>query len=264
MRKRYLHVLNWDKYQARTDKEMPWCKLWGSLFDRPWFQRMPDSGKFLTFILLDLARKTGNKICEEYVSEDYLIGNYGFLNGKNSDLNGKNSDLRGKNSDLRGKNEVFKHLKSLVDNGFLSDNTSDIVDKIREEENRVYSPIVQNKPFDFKQVWDKYPSKTGVTKAREHFLKTVKTNEDFESINGCLDIYIRHLSVNTWKKAQNGSTWFNNWRDWVGFVEPNQATLTNAQNNLVTKLKKFGAKHENGNVNEVTSNPVISISKQDV
>jgi len=119
MRKRIFHVLNWDKYQSRTDKDMPWCKLWGSLFDRPWFQNMPDSAKFLALVLLDLARKTGNRIGEEYVFIGYLRGNYGILSGQN---------------------DVFKYLKLLSYNEFLSDNTSDIEEKIREEKKREENP----------------------------------------------------------------------------------------------------------------------------
>lgn len=118
MKKRILHVLNWDKYQARTDKDLPWCKLWGTLFDRPWFQLLPDSGKLLTIVLLDLARKTGNRIAEEYLFIEYLKGNYGILR------------------DFKTNKEVFILCKLLSDNDFLSDNASDIQDKIREDKTR--------------------------------------------------------------------------------------------------------------------------------
>jgi len=80
---------------------------------------MPDSAKFLALVLLDLARKTGNRIGEEYVFIGYLRGNYGILSGQN---------------------DVFKYLKLLSYNEFLSDNTSDIEEKIREEKKREENP----------------------------------------------------------------------------------------------------------------------------
>lgn len=104
--------MNWDKYQARTDKDLPWCKLWGTLFDRPWFQKLPDGAKFFALVMLDLARKTGNRIGEEYVFIDYLKGNYGILSTKK---------------------DVFMYAKMLSINGFLSDNMSDIQEEDKDK-----------------------------------------------------------------------------------------------------------------------------------
>lgn len=118
-RKRIIHILNWEKWQARSDKELPWLKLWGRLFKTPWFQFLPDDQKFCTIVLLDLARQFGNKIDEELVFNGYLKGNYGL---SISDEN------------------LFKLCKVLIDNKFLSDNCQTEVrlegDKIREDKIR--------------------------------------------------------------------------------------------------------------------------------
>jgi len=74
----------------------------------------------------------------------------------------------------------------------------------------------------FKDVWSKYPSKTGVGIALRNFRKTVKNLEDLDLIKNCLKTYLAHLAANDWKKPQNGSTWFNNWRDWIDFKETAQ------------------------------------------
>jgi hypothetical protein len=79
MRKRIIHVLNWEKYQARSDKELPWCKLWGALFKKPWFQNLKDDEKFCTITILDLARQFNNKLTEESIFKGYLRRKKGFL-----------------------------------------------------------------------------------------------------------------------------------------------------------------------------------------
>lgn len=119
MRKRIIHVLNWDKYQARSDKELPWCKLWGRLFRTPWFQLLDDPEKFVTIAILDLARQFNNKISEELIFKGYLRGNYGVFISEE---------------------RIFKLCKYLSDNEFLSDNCPTNVevegDKIRVDKIR--------------------------------------------------------------------------------------------------------------------------------
>lgn len=74
--------------------------------------------------------------------------------------------------------------------------------------------------FDFEYLWKKYLNKTGKTKAKDKFEKSVKTEDDYSNINIALDKYLAHLKIETWKKPQNGSTWFGNWKDWVDWIEP--------------------------------------------
>jgi hypothetical protein len=118
-RKKTIQVLNWDKYQARADKELPWCKLWGALFKRPWFQNLPDDEKFVTIVFLDLARQFNNKIPDLSEFKGYLRGNYGVF---------------------MDEERVFNLCKVLSDNEFLSDSASDIQDKTRQDKTRQESP----------------------------------------------------------------------------------------------------------------------------
>ena len=67
----------------------------------------------------------------------------------------------------------------------------------------------------FEDIWKRYPNKDGKKDALKHFKATVKGNGDWDKINLALDNYLAHLQVETWKKPKNGSTWFNNWEDWV-------------------------------------------------
>ena len=68
--------------------------------------------------------------------------------------------------------------------------------------------------FDFESVWVRYPNRIGKKEALRHFNASVKTGQDFIDINKALDNYVISDKV---KRGfiQNGSTWFNNWRDYV-------------------------------------------------
>jgi hypothetical protein len=67
---------------------------------------------------------------------------------------------------------------------------------------------------DFEEIWKLYPNSQGKKNARRHFFASVKTAADMERIKKALDNY--QLSKN-FKKGfiKNGSTWFNEWDDWV-------------------------------------------------
>ena len=162
MRRRILHLLNWNKYQARSDKELPWLKLWGRLFKTPWFQLLQDDEKFVTITMLDLARQFHNNIPEELIFKGYLKGNYGiFMNQE----------------------RISKLCKYLSDNDFLSDNCPTNVevegDKIRVELDKIRDKACANA----------HPPKEEVIK---YFVKLNKTEDIALS-------YYDHFTSNGWK-----------------------------------------------------------------
>jgi len=77
------------------------------------------------------------------------------------------------------------------------------------------------KKEQFLELWNKYPNKDGRTKAEIAFNKHIKTKEDWLAINTALANYLNSDRVKN-GYVKNGSTWFNNWRDWVDYVEPNK------------------------------------------
>ena len=73
-------------------------------------------------------------------------------------------------------------------------------------------------PRAFEKAWERYPSKTGQKAALKHFTFSVKTSTDWLDLQRALDNYLKSDRV---KRGfiQNGSTWFNNWRDWINYTE---------------------------------------------
>ena len=70
----------------------------------------------------------------------------------------------------------------------------------------------------FEQIWNKYPKKIGKKKSFRIFLKTVKTEQDFDNINKAIENYSHSKNVKE-GYIKNGQTWFNEWEDWTDFKE---------------------------------------------
>ena len=72
--------------------------------------------------------------------------------------------------------------------------------------------------FDFESIWGKYPRRVGKKMAEKHFMASIKTKKDFEDLTKALSNYLSSKRV-AGGFVQNGSTWFNNWRDWIDYKE---------------------------------------------
>lgn len=89
--------------------------------------------------------------------------------------------------------------------------------------------------YEFEPLWQKYPNKDGKKAALRSFKSSVKTPKDYDDIQIALTNYLQSEKVSK-GFIKNGSTWFNNWRDWV--TVSNGLTLSPAQQ----KLKDMGYK----------------------
>jgi hypothetical protein len=71
--------------------------------------------------------------------------------------------------------------------------------------------------FSFSDIWKLYPERIGKKAAEKHFKVSVKTQEDWNNINLALQNYLKSEKVSK-GFIQNGSTWFNNWTDWIDYT----------------------------------------------
>jgi len=74
----------------------------------------------------------------------------------------------------------------------------------------------------FDILWKKYPRRLGRKEAFRHFKASVKTEDDLVAINAALDTFKAQMDIEARApdKIQHGSTWFNNWRDWISYEPP--------------------------------------------
>jgi len=94
---------------------------------------------------------------------------------------------------------------------------------------------------EFLDIWNKYPKRDGKKEAEKHFNASIKNAKDCEDINIALENYLKCESVKN-GYIKNGSTWFNNWRDWIDFVEPVKSS------NNKQSIKRHSEKYSNGTV----------------
>lgn len=126
---------------------------------------------------------------------------------------------------LRKYRKAQNDNKSIV----ISDNKM-ITSKEEEEDKEIYkesrvitrSPFLKRQDVFFEGLWKRYPKRLGKKEAKRHFRGSVKTAKDYYSCKEALKNYIKHIRINgqETKFVKHGSTWFNNWQDWVDYKEP--------------------------------------------
>ena len=69
----------------------------------------------------------------------------------------------------------------------------------------------------FEKLWKDYPRKDGKKEAERHFNNSVQTDDDCYHIEKALQNYKTHIlnKKTEYQFIKMGSTWFNNWRDWI-------------------------------------------------
>ena len=82
----------------------------------------------------------------------------------------------------------------------------------------------------FEVLWEKYPSKDGRKAALKSFTKTVTDEALFAKCQTALNNYLCSRRVRD-GYIKNGSTWFNNWTDWINFKEVTPNDIDNDPGN---------------------------------
>ena len=79
-----------------------------------------------------------------------------------------------------------------------------------------------NIPEHFKKAWEHYPKRIGRKEAERHFRTSVKNKDDFDSLMKAMDNYDKYRKTHNIdpQYIKHGSTWFNNWTDWINYKEP--------------------------------------------
>ncbi len=105
------------------------------------------------------------------------------------------------------------------------------------------------------EAWPEYPEKTGKKQAAAHYRASVKTEKDHVDLMAALSCYKayvlaeRNMGFN--RRWQNGGTWFNNWRDWIG-REPQKCEDSGSwgDRELKRAIREHQAERESGNGNQ--------------
>lgn len=90
-----------------------------------------------------------------------------------------------------------------------------------EIKDETLSKIKNNQLNTFNELWSKYPRPLGKKQAFKHYCASVKTKEDCIAINTALENYIKEIETKKIEEQfiKHGSTWFNNWQDYLNQKE---------------------------------------------
>jgi tRNA U55 pseudouridine synthase TruB len=106
---------------------------------------------------------------------------------------------------------MHKHMPQHMGNGNRNGNKDIINNK---------DGIVKGNQFDFDALWAIYPNKLGKKQALLHFKASVKNEKNYEDIKKALNNYIESIRGTEARFIKHGSSWFNNWQDWVNYEKP--------------------------------------------
>jgi len=69
--------------------------------------------------------------------------------------------------------------------------------------------------INFDTAWSAYPKRLGRRGAERHFNASVKTDKDFDDLMQAIKNYSEYVAGKEEQYIKMGSTFFNNWRDWI-------------------------------------------------
>ncbi len=73
----------------------------------------------------------------------------------------------------------------------------------------------------FETIWLRYPRRIGKKAAERHFKASVREIKDWLGVQNALECFLRQMrnEARPIEKIPYGSTWFNNWYDWINYTE---------------------------------------------
>lgn len=208
---RFLRLTKWGDYQHYHDGRRPvWIKLYTALLNpalHPKHATLSDLAKLTLYHLWLLAAECNNLIPETWLTRDRLcmqskprideIITAGIASFSRDD----------NDSQSRGDKELSSSPHVSVSVSSSRSSTKELTDW---------------QETAFMQIWKEYPRRVGRKGALKHFAASVHGPDDLDLMRKALANY---MVSSEYRRGyiQHGSTWFNNWRDWVDYEESNGA-----------------------------------------
>lgn len=193
----YIHIRNLEKFHpGYKDRTLQWGKIYFKMVqgnpDCDLIENEIDWGRLIKLILLELEAQQPLPNIDRYWVK-------------------KGFDIKKRPMSLTIKMlHNFITLSTTLQKESYVDKEKD-KDKEKSKSRDVYNRV-------FEQLWNTYPNRIGKKEAERHFNASVKTPQDVDAIKKALQNYLNSERVHK-GYAQNGSTWFNNWRDWIDYTE---------------------------------------------
>jgi hypothetical protein len=209
---KYLRIKNWEKFQHDSTKPLPWIKFFTALLaptKEPWYSELPDATKTLLHHIWLMGRVFNGRIPETWLTKEKL----NLKSRVNLDPLLDSGSIWFE--DESGKRLPPSHARDARSGIFSLDSKTSPKEREREGE-----------PFDrdaeFETLWGRHPRPVGKKAARKHFDASVLMAADLAAIRQAQENYLGSARVRR-GVVQDGGTWFNNWRDWENYTDPEGA-----------------------------------------
>jgi hypothetical protein len=122
---------------------------------------------------------------------------------------------------LSEKSKPHLQVLSLVEKHRVSKGYPKGIYTLKDKDKDVVINKVNNygTPELFEKLWKQYPKPVGKKQSLAHFNASVTSEQDVTDIQKALHNYVQSIQGKDIQYIKNGSTWFNNWRDWINYTE---------------------------------------------
>lgn len=203
---KYLKVKDWDSFQHYKDRNPPWIKLSTDTFQDYEFSRLQDASKLLAICIWTLAsRYKDPKLGLVPADFEYIKNQCGL-----------------------GNSIKIEHLKELIEQGFILDDSGMLADCKQSAIPETYSKEgyskeveVENNIGDFEEFWNLY-GKIGNKQSAKRAWNKIKGVSYEEIIRGH-EQYVKYCANTGWYHKQHCSTWLGGrgWEsEWVISASP--------------------------------------------
>ena len=188
-----MEVINWDKYNARTDSVRPqWFKLDNSLATSQSFFELDCDQKWLWVTILSLvSQKNGDPIIW---SSRYITAI--------TKISPKRQDET---------IDIFEKFVRLRVSRASAVRDSHLEERRGEEKRREES----NAHFDLESLYQKFPRKMGKAEGLKKLRKEIQSQDDFDAVAQAIDRFKAHHSQTDPKFIPYFSTFTTTWKDWL-------------------------------------------------
>lgn len=147
---------------------------------------------------------------DSIVVQKFTKGKNGYYNERmKEEAEKRASYCKSRRNNKMGHNQYTKKV------GHMTSHMSAHMENENENRNKDINRIEKGA---FERIWNQYPKRIGKKTAMRHFKVSVKTKEDLTRLEQALVNYLSSKRVKN-GFVQNGSTFMNNWEDWVSYKE---------------------------------------------
>lgn len=204
-----IEFINWNKYNPRKDvTRTGWYRAETRIFDDIKYANFSMSDFGVLHFLLSLSAQNNGKIDAQ--KGQILFWSRGKISEKDLDTVINNLEQNGTICVTRTGDDVT-----------LRYDTNDTNDTKRYEtiRNDLAQQVERESFNDFESAWCIYPRKAGKEAALKSYLKKIKNQSDHDLLMKAIENYRQSTKGTEVKFLKYGSTFFNQWRDWVDYKE---------------------------------------------